>query len=197
MYVTGGPSDDVIEMYGGPGNNTMTYDLTAGNDLVTILGGGGYNTLTINKNEQNFTLQDYQGRVLFQTGTGGSTITVANLQRITVIGDAGKPIYTYNPGIVPCFDCAAAAAISFGEGAIFLEQPRLKEVSEMGAWLLKRTIFTIILIVALLPVSQAMGGLCRGHCPRRRRPSPRPRPTRSSTMSRLMIPEARPGTRSR
>jgi hypothetical protein len=39
--------------------------------------------------------------VLFQTGPGGSIITVANLQRITVIGDAGKPIYTYNAGSVP------------------------------------------------------------------------------------------------
>ena len=39
--------------------------------------------------------------MLFQTGPGGSTITVANLQRITVIGDAGSPIYTYNAGVVP------------------------------------------------------------------------------------------------
>jgi hypothetical protein len=93
--------DDVIKMYGGPGNNSMTYDVSAGNDLATILGGGGYNTLTINKNDQNFTLKDYQGRVLFQTGPGGSIITVANLQHITVIGDAGKVIYTYNGGIVP------------------------------------------------------------------------------------------------
>ena len=46
-------------------------------------------------------LQDYQGRVLFQSGVGGSIINVANLQRITVLDDAGKPIYTYNPGIVP------------------------------------------------------------------------------------------------
>ena len=83
-------------MYGGPANNTMRYDLTEGNDLVTILGGEGYNTLTIWKNAQNFTLQDYQGRVLFQTGAGGTTITVTNLQQITVIGDAGRPIYTYN-----------------------------------------------------------------------------------------------------
>ena len=63
--------------------------------------GGGYTALTINKNLQNFTLRNYQGRLLFQSGSGGSTITVANLQRITVIGDAGKPIYTYNSGIVP------------------------------------------------------------------------------------------------
>ena len=72
-----------------------------GNDLATILGGAGYNTLTINKNDQNFTLQDYQGRVLFQTGPGGTTITVANLQLITVLDDAGKILYTYNAGMVP------------------------------------------------------------------------------------------------
>jgi hypothetical protein len=39
--------------------------------------------------------------VLFQSGVGGSTITVANLNRLTVIGDAGKPIYTYSSGTVP------------------------------------------------------------------------------------------------
>jgi len=79
----------------------MTYDVSPGNDLATILGGGGYNTLTINKNQQNFILQDYQGRLLFQSGAGGSIITVANLHRITVLDDAGKPIYTYNTGTVP------------------------------------------------------------------------------------------------
>ncbi len=101
MQVNGGINDDVIEMYGGNLNNTMIYDITAGNDMVTIMGGGCYNALTINKNLQNFALKDYQGRVLFQSGAGGSIITVTNLQRITVIGDAGKPIYTYNAGIVP------------------------------------------------------------------------------------------------
>jgi hypothetical protein len=100
MYMTGGASNDSIEMYGGPGNNTMIYDLTSGNDLVTILG-GGYNVLTINKNLQNFTLQDSRGHVLFQTAPVGSIITVTNFQRITVIGDAGKPIYTFNAGTVP------------------------------------------------------------------------------------------------
>ncbi len=101
MELMGDTGDDVIAMYGGLGNNTMTYTVTGGNDLVTILGGGGYHTLTIKKNQQNFILKDYQGRVLFQTGPGGSTITVANLQRIMVIGDAGSPIYTFNAGVVP------------------------------------------------------------------------------------------------
>jgi hypothetical protein len=101
MKAEGSSGDDIIEMYGGPRNNTMIYNLTAGNDIVTIMGGGGYNILTTGKNQKSFTLRDYQGRVLFQSGPGGSTITVANLQRITVIGDAGEPIYTYKTGAVP------------------------------------------------------------------------------------------------
>ena len=40
MTVAGGTGDDVIKMYGGQGINTMTYNLTDGNDVVTILGGG-------------------------------------------------------------------------------------------------------------------------------------------------------------
>ncbi len=99
MRVNAGYGDDVIKMYGGPGNNSMTYDVGPGNDLATILGGGGYNTLTINKNQQNFTLKSYQGKVLFQSGSGGTTITVANLQYITVLDENGKPIYTYSSGV--------------------------------------------------------------------------------------------------
>ncbi len=76
----------------------MTYNVSAGNDLVTILGGGVSNTLTINKNYQYFTLKDYQGRVLFQAGTGGSTITVANLHRIAVVDETGKTIWQYSGG---------------------------------------------------------------------------------------------------
>jgi hypothetical protein len=71
-------------------------------DLVTIKGGGVYNALSINTLEiSNFKVLKDQGRVLFQKGAGGSTISVANLQRITVLDENGKTIYTYNAGIVP------------------------------------------------------------------------------------------------
>ncbi|MCX5888535.1 MAG: hypothetical protein NTY36_03685 [Deltaproteobacteria bacterium] len=102
MEVTGSQGDDVIKIYGGQGNNTMAYDLTLGNDLVTILGDGRYNSLTINEQGiNNYKLQDYQGHVLFQKDAGGSTITVANLQRITILDQNGKAIFTYNAGVVP------------------------------------------------------------------------------------------------
>lgn len=101
IRVTPGIGDDVIKIYGGSGTNDITYDVDTGSDVATILGGGRRNTLTIKKNFQNITLQSYQGKVLFQSGSGGTTITVANLNRITVIGEAGKTIYTYNAAKVP------------------------------------------------------------------------------------------------
>jgi hypothetical protein len=102
MEIQGSNGDDTIEMYGGQGNNTLVYDLTVGNDVGTILGGGRFNSLTINTQGLiNYKLQDQQGRVLFQKGTSGSTITVTNLQRITVLDENGKAIYTFNTGTVP------------------------------------------------------------------------------------------------
>ena len=99
MYVNPDVGDDVIEMYGGPGNNSMTYDVGAGNDLATILGGGGYNTLTINRNQQNFIVKDYTGRVLFQSGNGGTIITIANIQYTKVIGDSGENLWEYRADV--------------------------------------------------------------------------------------------------
>jgi hypothetical protein len=110
LEVDGYFGDDVIAMYGGPGNNTFIYHVSDGNDQVTILGGGGErNQLTIYLEDlnMNFTLKDYQGRVLFRTGEGGTTITVANLRHIRAIrgiGEAETPIYTWPtpalPGII-------------------------------------------------------------------------------------------------
>lgn len=98
MAVTGSHGDDIIKIYGGQGNNTMIYNITDSNDLVTILGTGVDNTLTMNNDGlNNYKLQDYQGHLLFQKGSGGSTITVANLQRITVLAQTASP----SPPITP------------------------------------------------------------------------------------------------
>jgi hypothetical protein len=89
MKIQGGTGDDTIEMYGGNKADALTYDVTPGNDKVTINGGWGDNTLTINKKGQNFTLVDNTGLVICQAGVGGTTITVVNVEHITVIGDDG------------------------------------------------------------------------------------------------------------
>ena len=93
MQANGGLNDDAIEMYGGQSKDTMIYDVTAGADAVTINAGQGDDTLTINKNQQNFTLVDNNGNVIFKSGDGGSTITVTNTEHITVIGDSAEIIF--------------------------------------------------------------------------------------------------------
>lgn len=77
-------------MYGGTRTDTMTYNVSSGNDNVTLNAGQGEDTLTINKRGQNFTLVDNNGNVIFKTGDEGSTITVSSVEHITVIGDDGS-----------------------------------------------------------------------------------------------------------
>ena len=112
MTAEGGNDDDLIKIYGGQGSNTMTYNLTDGNDLVTILGNGLYNRLNINEqtnliSDLNYSLLDYQGHVLFRKGTGGTTITVANLHHLTIYDVNGMPDLQYPLGAAPCPDAPA------------------------------------------------------------------------------------------
>ena len=56
------------------GNDTITYDISSGNDQVFIDGGTGHNTLTIQQNPDDvladLTVVNGQGQVLYQKGTG-------------------------------------------------------------------------------------------------------------------------------
>jgi len=60
-----------VRINAGSGNDTITYDVSPGNDQVFIDGGTGYDTLAINANEQNFTVLNAQGQVIYHQGTGG------------------------------------------------------------------------------------------------------------------------------
>jgi Ca2+-binding RTX toxin-like protein len=111
IFMSSGAGDNVVKIYGGPRNNTITYAVDFGNDTVTILGGrGGSNSLAINGGSNSFTLKDYQGKTLCKQGDAGPTITIANLNRVTVIGEGGKIIYQYTDGTVP----AAVAPLLLG-----------------------------------------------------------------------------------
>jgi uncharacterized repeat protein (TIGR02543 family) len=87
-----GTGDDNVLMVGGPCNDFLTYEVGAGNDIARIYGGGGDDSLTINKLGQSFTLYDGNGTVLFSIGTGGTDITVIDVQHIKVIGDDGHTV---------------------------------------------------------------------------------------------------------
>ena len=60
-------------------------------------GGPGDDTLTVQKNQHSVTILDVIGGVICQAGQGGTTITVVNVEHITLIDDDGlTPICQYD-----------------------------------------------------------------------------------------------------
>ena len=96
IKVTGGSGNDTIDINAGYGNDTITYNVTAGTDMVDIDGGPGDDRLTVNKNQQNVTILSDTGTIICKSGDGGTTITVVNVEHITLNGDAGNPICQYD-----------------------------------------------------------------------------------------------------
>lgn len=45
----------------------------------------GVDALTINRGEQNFTVFDQYGNLLYKYGTGGTEITVVSIETITIV----------------------------------------------------------------------------------------------------------------
>ena len=70
--------------------------MTAGTDLFTINAGKGDDKLTVNKNQQNVTILSETGTIICKSGSGGTTITVVNVEHITLNGDDGNPICQYD-----------------------------------------------------------------------------------------------------
>ena len=96
MEATGSKGNDVVAIYGGIGNDTIIYDLTSGNDVVVINGGGGTDTLTVNtQGELNYKIKDSNGTMLFTSGTGGTVITFANMETITVLDQNSNVVFTW------------------------------------------------------------------------------------------------------
>jgi hypothetical protein len=95
IQVAGGLQDDIVKIEGGTGNDQLIYYVTAGRDSVSIDGGGGEDFLTVNRNLQSFQLVDGTGVVLYSVGSGGSVITVLNVEHGEVIGDDGKVAFQW------------------------------------------------------------------------------------------------------
>jgi hypothetical protein len=104
--VSGGEGDDIIEVVGTSGvdsitvdgdakDDAMLYDLTSGKDSGNIDGGLGNDFLTIRKNQQSLQMLDSSGTVLYSAGSGGSVITVLNVEHGEVIGDDGKVAFQW------------------------------------------------------------------------------------------------------
>jgi hypothetical protein len=109
IIIKGGDGNDEIYVDSGKGINNLTIDGGAGNDNITyrlqaysnsgtsfIDGGAGTNVLVVyavtSGSNQNFTMYNAAGSVLYRQGVGGVSITVANIEQITVIAN-GTVLY--------------------------------------------------------------------------------------------------------
>jgi Ca2+-binding RTX toxin-like protein len=96
IFCNGGTGNDTALIVGGSGDDTITYDVSPGMDTADIDGGTGTDTLTVNRNGQSFLLKDSTGSTLYQYGSGGTVITVANLEQITVLDSGGTTLFTWS-----------------------------------------------------------------------------------------------------
>ena len=91
-----GGGDDTVIIDAGPGDDTITYDVSIGTDTASIDGGDGNDTLIVNHDGKPFLIRDTAGNVIYQFGSGGTTtITVANVEHITVNDANGNPVFTW------------------------------------------------------------------------------------------------------
>jgi Ca2+-binding RTX toxin-like protein len=92
----GGYGNDSVVIDAGPGNDTITYDVSEGTDTATIDGGKGTDTLTVNQNGLPVVIQDNNANVIHQYGIGGTTITVVNVEHISVLDEVGNILFSWN-----------------------------------------------------------------------------------------------------
>jgi hypothetical protein len=91
-----GLGNDTVMIDAGPGDDTITYDVSPGTDTASIDGGTGTDALTVNNpDDLPILIQDSNSNVIYQSGVGGTTITVKNIEQITVVDSGGNPIFTW------------------------------------------------------------------------------------------------------
>jgi len=96
IFVTPGTGNDTAIIDAGPGDDSVTCDVSLGTDTAFIDGGAGTDTLTVNRNNQSFVLMDSSGSTLYQYGSGGTVITVVNLEQITAKDQDGTILFIWS-----------------------------------------------------------------------------------------------------
>ena len=96
IRVSPGYGNDIVIIDAGPGDDTIVYDVDLGTDTATLDGGTGTDTLTVNNRfSQPILIQGSNSNLIYQAGVGGTTITVINIEQITVNDAGGNPIFTW------------------------------------------------------------------------------------------------------
>lgn len=93
LNVNAGDGDDSVDLNAGAGDDTLNYIVSNGNDQVLLDGGKGTDAFTITGGTMNFTVMNAKGEVIFQQGTGGSVIKVANAENLKILGADGNVVY--------------------------------------------------------------------------------------------------------
>jgi hypothetical protein len=93
LRVSSGYGDnDLVFIDGGRGNDSVTYDIYPGADTVDVDGGDGSDRMAIT---HRFAIEPYRvvdgaGSTIYETGSGGSVITLNNMEFLTDYGEAGE-----------------------------------------------------------------------------------------------------------
>ncbi len=96
ILIEGGDGNDTVTITAGPGDDTITYDVSIGTDTASIDGEDGNDTLIVNHNGQPFLIRDTAGNVIYPFSNGGTTtITVTNVEHITVKDPNGTPVFIW------------------------------------------------------------------------------------------------------
>ena len=75
-----------------PSSMTLILEVTT----ASFNGGTGTDKLTVNNRfSLPFLIQDINSNMIYQSGVGGTTITVTNIEQITVNDAGGNPIFTW------------------------------------------------------------------------------------------------------
>ena len=77
----------------------MFYEVSGGKDKVNVNGGEGIDRFTMSvKPDDNVTVVDKEGNVIFKQGDGGTVITLDNVDQLSVMGQDGQPLFSAAQG---------------------------------------------------------------------------------------------------
>jgi Ca2+-binding RTX toxin-like protein len=98
IRVSPGDGNDSAIINGGIGDDNITYDV--GHDVlfidtVSIDGGEGIDTLTVNKDDYSVIIKDSNGSTIYDGGSGGTTITIYNVEDGVVKAENGTTLFSW------------------------------------------------------------------------------------------------------
>jgi Ca2+-binding RTX toxin-like protein len=99
IYANPGTGTDSTSIDAGADNDAIIYEVNPDPDIAFIDGGEGADALTIKQNGNPIRIENGDGQVIFQTGTGGTVITATNIEHITALDTNAQTIFQQDIGL--------------------------------------------------------------------------------------------------